>query len=292
MPAHTKAADVGVAKLSDGTVLTARDRAANDAADHVAKRGAETHRVPKDIRKTVKLRERLAEWAARTLAVATFAANNAPNGDGEPTLRDSAGLSRAARKKAAAAATRAAEAGLDAFPLAVSPATSSEAGLQRAGVTPTPGPKAARHVAEDSSSSEDEVLVLERMARMPSAAQRCSAHAARAEAEQRTATLRVVQSVARRAVPPRVVPGCPAKKQVVKTLVATASASRAASPPPTRPCPSTSTEATAAEVPGPRQSRGFVRASARPTKARQASLAQERQGSAAAIACLLSCPRG
>ena len=102
MPAHTSAADVGRARLSDGSTLTTRDREANDAADHLAKRGAELHRVPKHIRKEAKLKDLLATWAARLLAVATHAANNAPGPLGHGLLRDSSGLSRRDRKKLAA----------------------------------------------------------------------------------------------------------------------------------------------------------------------------------------------
>ena len=60
MPAHTGDADVGVARLSNGEILTKRDRLANDAADHPAKRGAQMHRVPKEVRKRVKNFELLA----------------------------------------------------------------------------------------------------------------------------------------------------------------------------------------------------------------------------------------
>ena len=64
------------------------------------------------------------------------------------------------------------------------------------------------------------MVVLERVGRMPSTAQRQKAHAARAEAGERAATLSVVQSVARRSRPPRAVPACPAKAQVVGSPVA------------------------------------------------------------------------
>ena len=61
MPAHTKGGDVGSARLSNGQTLTTKDRAANDAADTLAKRGAQTHRVPPELRKKVKNYELLAQ---------------------------------------------------------------------------------------------------------------------------------------------------------------------------------------------------------------------------------------
>ena len=49
MPAHTKQGDIGLLHLSDGSLLTKRDRKANDEADHLAKRGAQSHRLPKKV---------------------------------------------------------------------------------------------------------------------------------------------------------------------------------------------------------------------------------------------------
>ena len=63
MPAHTSQADVGVARLSDGTTLTKRDRDANDATGCSAKRDSEQHRVQKTPRRRIKNFEQLAEWA-------------------------------------------------------------------------------------------------------------------------------------------------------------------------------------------------------------------------------------
>ena len=37
MPAHTKGSDIGLARLSNGSLLTKRDRLANNAADCLAK---------------------------------------------------------------------------------------------------------------------------------------------------------------------------------------------------------------------------------------------------------------
>ena len=100
MPAHTKPSDVGEALLSNGQPLTARDRAANDAADFLAKRGAQTHRAPAWLRKEVKKHELLAIWAARTLAIATHASNNLVVAGKEGLQRDSTGLPRWKRKSA------------------------------------------------------------------------------------------------------------------------------------------------------------------------------------------------
>jgi hypothetical protein len=99
MPAHTSEADVGSAVLSNGELLTSRDRAANDAADVLAKRGAETHRVPKAARTSIKKHELLAIWAARSLACTTHAANNVITPGVEGVSRDSAGLPRWKRTK-------------------------------------------------------------------------------------------------------------------------------------------------------------------------------------------------
>ena len=291
MPAHTKAADVGTARLSDGSLLSCRDRAANDAADHLAKRAAESHRVPKNVRKTVQLRERLAVWAAKTLAVATFAANNAADADGKTTLRDSAGLSRAARRKAAAAA-RAVAASQAASSVPASPDDDGRAQNEpprppeSASASPSGG--ASRECPESPPSSDDNLPILERMGNMPSAAQRQKAHVARAEAQSQKAAQRTVQSTARRTLPARASLDCPAKAQVVKTLAATAAAARPAvlaSP------PRASGHEPARGRP-PLQQGGPPRLTARPARTRHSSLAAERSATTAAVASLLSAPRG
>ena len=112
MPAHTKPADVGKVALSNGQLLTVKDRAANDAADFLAKRGAQSHRVPREVRKKVKNHELLAEWAARTLAIATFAANNLIVPSKEGLQRDSTGLPAWKRKPTAPAEPASTEAGV------------------------------------------------------------------------------------------------------------------------------------------------------------------------------------
>ena len=51
--AHTKESDIGFARLSNGSLLTKRDRLANNAADCLPKSGAQFHRVPKAARQRV-----------------------------------------------------------------------------------------------------------------------------------------------------------------------------------------------------------------------------------------------
>ena len=46
MQAHTRAADVGRLRLSNGALLTTADRSGNEAADLLAKAAAVEHRVP------------------------------------------------------------------------------------------------------------------------------------------------------------------------------------------------------------------------------------------------------
>ena len=92
IPAHTTEADVGVARLSDGRLLTAADRTGNGFADELAKRGAEIHRLPEPVRQAVARRHDLAAWAARELAVRTCVANSCPLGGGQVCGRDSEGL--------------------------------------------------------------------------------------------------------------------------------------------------------------------------------------------------------
>ena len=224
MPAHTSAADVGRARLSNGCALTTRDRSANDAADHLAKRGAETHRVDKLVRREAKLRDRLAEWAARSLAVTTFAANNARTEDGKATLRDSAGLSKVARGKARAALGKAAPA-----PVCTDGTDPPE--LAQVDATPPP-PCTVRNEGggrrsriQGDSSSECEELILEKVGRPPSSAARLDARRRRADAAEEAASIRVIAAAARRANPERVVQHCPGRAEATRTLVSTAHAS-------------------------------------------------------------------
>ena len=87
IPAHTAASDVGHLRLSNGEYLTAADRSGNDLADALAKQGAELHRLPEAVRQAYDRRSRLAQWAARDIAVRTYQANG-----GAGNRRDSAGL--------------------------------------------------------------------------------------------------------------------------------------------------------------------------------------------------------
>ena len=101
MPAHTSWADVGRARLSDGSLLTERDRFANDRADDLAKTAARTHRVPALVRKQIALRADLAEWAARSLAVATQVANCARVTGSKRLARDATGGPKPKRRSSA-----------------------------------------------------------------------------------------------------------------------------------------------------------------------------------------------
>ena len=94
MPAHTSAADVGRVRLSDGQLLSAVDRTANELADELAKRGAEAHRLPEATRRKAWEFDQLAVWAARRLGVATQAANNHSVPGAPGTQRDSVGVPR------------------------------------------------------------------------------------------------------------------------------------------------------------------------------------------------------
>ena len=98
MPAHTAAHDVGVRVKSDGTLLTAVDRRANDLADKLAKAAAAGRRFQEEVRR--RLREEadqvteMAVWLARV----TVHANRFPVGPRE-TVRDSLAAVRGTRSK-------------------------------------------------------------------------------------------------------------------------------------------------------------------------------------------------
>ena len=222
MPAHTSAADVGRTKLSNGAFLSTLDRAANDAADTLAKRGAETHRIPREVRKRVKQRELLAIWATRSLAVATYAANHTPDPSGKGLLRDSAGLPRAARHRLRnngfATGTHAAASEVKAAPC---PGGEGHEG----GVIESPRADVPSDTVE-VSSSEDEVLVLSKMGPMPTAGARELARAARAKADAGRRTMQVTDAASRRSRPARSVPLCPSQAEIVRTFTATANAAR------------------------------------------------------------------
>ena len=165
MPAHTKQTDVGVALLSNGIPLTDRDRQANDAADHLAKRGAQTHRVPVAVRKAAKQHELLAIWASRTLAIATHASNNLIISGREGTHRDATGLPAWRRKKC-----KLGELVPEAPPAAAPPAaddTLSDAHPPADGAVVAAGPRAPEasqrgNSSSDSDSSEVDLDALDR----------------------------------------------------------------------------------------------------------------------------------
>ena len=227
MPAHTSAADVGRARMSNGQFLTTRDRSANDAADTLAKRGAELHRVPKDVRKMVKLRDLLAVWAARTLGIVTHAANHAPCPNGGKPLRDSAGLPRAARRKAVAAAqaadASAAKTSTDAAdgPQGDTASAPLHSHSDPQSVVPRSNTQSAER-AGDGSSSEEEVLVLEKVGPPPSAHARLEAHRGRRRHTESKHVAHAIRAIESRCNPLRPNPHWLAKAEVVRTLSATA----------------------------------------------------------------------
>ena len=76
MPAHTKASDVGVAKLGDGSTLTLIDRQSNDLADFHAKHSVEQVRVPKHIRKRLDDYHGMTKETPRWIGDVTYTANH------------------------------------------------------------------------------------------------------------------------------------------------------------------------------------------------------------------------
>ena len=190
-PAHTTKASVGQVRLSDGTFLTERDRAANDAADVLAKRGAAMHRVPSEIRDRVKARDELLVWASRSLGMGTMAANSLVAQDGKSILRDSSGLTKHSKERKKAEADRKRSRTLDGS----IPDVISHPFVQQATV--------------DFSSSEEEELILERVGPPPSIPSRMAAHSGRAAATEASATQRVIDAVSRRIKPRRAPTDCP-----------------------------------------------------------------------------------
>ena len=76
MPAHCSRTMVGVAKKSDGTVLTQIDLELNSLADWLAKSAVGFHRVPVETRDRVMLQERVALDLAKWVGIVTFSANH------------------------------------------------------------------------------------------------------------------------------------------------------------------------------------------------------------------------
>ena len=85
IPAHTAAADVGVRRIGNGELLTARDRRGNDLADKLAKDAVGAHRVPERIRCAIAAQEEHVVDMAWWVAQVTVAAN----AWGPDKLRDS-----------------------------------------------------------------------------------------------------------------------------------------------------------------------------------------------------------
>ena len=230
MPAHTSAADVGRARLSNGEPLSLRDRAGNDAADTLAKRGAETHRVPKELRKQWKQRDLLAKWAARTLAIVTHIANNAQCDGSDKTLRDSAGMPRAARKKAVALASAATQCSpLPVTEGEVQPAAHCEPNEQPSTTSETIALRKTAPPAEADSSSEEEALTLERVGPPPTAQARLQARELLQRHHDRECTSSVVRAIGRRCHPKRA--ACPNTTAVTRVIARTLANSAARDPP-------------------------------------------------------------
>jgi len=80
MPAHCTRADVGRARIGDGSLLTRIDFVANGKADELAKRAVEAHRVPVAVRQALKAaasRVRgLAMWLGRVTVLANGQASS------------------------------------------------------------------------------------------------------------------------------------------------------------------------------------------------------------------------
>ena len=93
MPAHTGADDVGLLEKSDGSLLSAADRAANEQADKLAKAAAAASRVPEATRKEITNAATRVGAIARGLAQVLSAAAHFPVGPNH-FVRDVAPLPR------------------------------------------------------------------------------------------------------------------------------------------------------------------------------------------------------
>ena len=96
MPAHTGPDRLGIAKLSDGSLMTRTDQMANDLADELAKAAARQYRVPEVIRSRIAADQILARQLAMWVGQATAMANACPTTDGK-TVRDSCPAPRASK---------------------------------------------------------------------------------------------------------------------------------------------------------------------------------------------------
>ena len=76
MPAHKGEADIGVARLGNGSYLSQRDVEGNAEADSLAKLAVEEHRVPKTIVTKLRKQDLLAGATAKWIAMATFEAGH------------------------------------------------------------------------------------------------------------------------------------------------------------------------------------------------------------------------
>ena len=282
MPAHTTAADVGVARLSNGEFLTARDRAANDAADHLAKRGAQTHRVPAWLRKKVKKYELLAGWAARTLGIATHAANNLVVPGCEVLQRDSTG--QPAWKRKAKAQPPSDVATVEAAGVPPPVAAPAEAGAPEKAVK-------RRNSSDDSASASDSDFCAEQP---PQSARACRAKQRRLSRERFQL---LVRSTARWSYPDEGEATAPNRVRHLRQRVLNNERASRSSTAAQAPLPALGTASQAAsapstpsqsQVPGPPQAPCLQSLLSRPVRSGGVSRSTEQRATSAAISSLLS----
>ena len=94
MPAHTGPSHIGIATLSDGSLMTRIDQSANDLADKLAKSAALEFRVPLQVRSRIAADQVLACQLAMWIGQATAMASAYPSPDGK-LVRDSRPAPRA-----------------------------------------------------------------------------------------------------------------------------------------------------------------------------------------------------
>ena len=157
MPAHTAKWQIGKTRKGDGAKLTEQDRAGNEAADELAKRGAKSHRVPYWKRAQVLLAETTALRAALQLGVTTLAANEhaelSTSADGTTKvtkMRDCEGDRKAKRQKAKPVTVESVDAGATVAKENRPNAAASEDGTLKTKATPSQG-QAEKRLVQNSA---------------------------------------------------------------------------------------------------------------------------------------------